>query len=110
MFTTEVLELRDKVRRLREILGENLLYVVAFGSRVRGDFDWDSDLDVLIVVEKKDPDMENKIRAIFYEDPFSPFSVIVMDKELYKRHKMLNTPLLNNIERDGMVFWDSLDR
>lgn len=105
MFLTEELELRDYVKKLRELLGEDLLYVVAFGSRVRGDFEWDSDLDVLVVVEKRDLSIENEIRRIFYEDPFSPYSVIVMDRELYKRHEMLNTPFLNNIKRDGKVFY-----
>ncbi|MFN3395535.1 MAG: nucleotidyltransferase domain-containing protein [Thermodesulfovibrionales bacterium] len=106
MFITEELELRDKVKKLRDFLGENLLYVVAFGSRVRGDFEWDSDLDVLVVINKRDLSIENEIRKIFYDDPFSPYSLIVMDNELYKRHEMLNTPFLNNIRRDGKVFYE----
>lgn len=106
MFVTEELELRDYVKKLREILGEDLLYVAAFGSRVRGDFEWDSDLDVLVVIEKKDPRIENEIRKIFYDDPFSAYSVIIMDRELYKRHEMLNTPFLTNIKRDGKVFYE----
>lgn len=106
MFTTEELELGERVRRLREVLGENLLSVVAFGSRVRGDFEWDSDLDVLVGINKRDLSIENEIRKIFYDDPFTPYSVIVMDKELYKRHEMLNTPFQNNIRRGGKVFYE----
>lgn len=71
-----------------------------------GGFEWDSDLDVLVVINKRDLSIENEIRKIFYDDPFSPYSVIVMDKELYKRHEILNTPFLNNIRRDGKVFYE----
>ena len=38
------------IGRLRHCYGDDLLRVVLFGSKARGDFDDESDLDVLVVV------------------------------------------------------------
>ena len=39
---------------LQSLLGKNLLSMRLFGSRVRGEQTEESDLDVLVLVEKKD--------------------------------------------------------
>ena len=46
----ERLALAELVERLRRRYGDDLLRVVLFGSKARGDFDEESDLDVLVVV------------------------------------------------------------
>ena len=40
--------------------------VVAFGSRVRGQGEEDSDLDLLILVDRRTPELEGKIEDIAY--------------------------------------------
>jgi hypothetical protein len=40
--------------------------IVAYGSRVRGDFRRDSDFDVFVLVSKKTPELKSAIRGIFY--------------------------------------------
>ena len=51
-------ELRE---RLLEALKDNLLKIVFFGSRARGIFEPDSDLDLLILVRKKDRESRQDI-------------------------------------------------
>lgn len=43
--------LRDVKARLQEILGENLVEIILFGSYARGEAEEWSDVDVLVVVE-----------------------------------------------------------
>ncbi|ODA43762.1 hypothetical protein THER_1517 [Thermodesulfovibrio sp. N1] len=52
MFTIEKEAIKRATERLKGALGENLLAVIAFGSRVRGDFNGESGFDVLIIVKK----------------------------------------------------------
>ncbi|RMG69441.1 MAG: nucleotidyltransferase domain-containing protein, partial [Nitrospirae bacterium] len=51
MLRTEIEGLEILSERLKTALGTNIRAIVAFGSRVRGDFNWESDFDVLVVVE-----------------------------------------------------------
>ena len=46
--------LRELVERLQERYGPNLVTVKLFGSKARGDFGVDSDVDVLVVVQTAD--------------------------------------------------------
>ncbi|MDI6738499.1 MAG: nucleotidyltransferase domain-containing protein, partial [Nanoarchaeota archaeon] len=36
--------------RLKDFLGKNLVFVKLFGSKVRGDFNKDSDIDILLIL------------------------------------------------------------
>jgi len=54
-------------RRIREVFGDRVEEVIIFGSRVRGDFREDSDLDVLLVlrdgIKPEDWDRIGKLSA-----------------------------------------------
>ena len=52
MFSFEKESIRRDRETLRKTLGKDLLAVVAFGSRVRGDFSGESDFDIIIIVKK----------------------------------------------------------
>jgi len=45
--------LREVKERLREILGDDLVEVILFGSYARGEAREDSDVDVLVVVRRR---------------------------------------------------------
>lgn len=53
MYKIEEKSLSRALKKLRRLFGENLILLAAFGSRVRGDFTGESDLDVLVVVKKR---------------------------------------------------------
>ena len=54
MLTVEKETLRRATERLGEVLGENFVSVIAFGSRVSGDFYGESDFDVIERVVRKE--------------------------------------------------------
>ncbi|RMG67328.1 MAG: nucleotidyltransferase domain-containing protein, partial [Nitrospirae bacterium] len=62
MFKTEKESIERIVRSLSEHFGSRLRHVVAFGSRVRGDFHAESDFDILIVIEGLS--IEDEVKAI----------------------------------------------
>lgn len=58
---TEKKVIENFARLVRAALGDNLIDVEIFGSKVRGDFKKDSDIDILIVVKERTLDVMDKI-------------------------------------------------
>jgi predicted nucleotidyltransferase len=58
MFSFEKDAIKRATESLKAVLGDNLVAVVAFGSRVRGDFNEGSDFDILVVVKKRTFDIK----------------------------------------------------
>ncbi|MCX8030773.1 MAG: nucleotidyltransferase domain-containing protein [Thermodesulfovibrionales bacterium] len=72
----------------RTTFRDNLFYVAVFGSRVRGDFIAESDMDVLVVLDKRDFQIELKVADVFYKDPLTPYSVIIGLEKLFQSWKI----------------------
>lgn len=88
----------------------DVLKVVVFGSRVRGDFTGDSDMDVLVVISRADLDLENKVIHALGELEFEydvPFSPVVFTKREYDINKSMGSPFITNVEREGIVLYAS---
>ena len=62
--TTAVSEIKERVKAL---VGDRLLGFYLFGSKARGDYDPESDVDLAIVVEGLDREMKSKIIDIVVE-------------------------------------------
>ena len=101
------------VDRLHQRYGEDLLRVVLFGSKARGDFDEESDLDVLIVVRMPDDNYWrhwNEIVTTTYDLELTysvVFSFIIKDEPEYALMRQWNLLLNRNIEQDGIELWTS---
>ena len=102
------------VDRLRQRYGDDLLRVVLYGSKARGDFDDESDLDVLIVVRIPDADYWQHRREIVnltadlmleYSPVISP---LINDEATYAQLRQWDTLLNRNIEQDGVELWNSM--
>jgi len=82
--------------------------VVAFGSRVRGDFRGDSDLDVLVIV-RNISSRDAVIRLLYrveeeYDVPFAPVIYTVSE---YEENRRLGSRFVANVEREGRVLYDA---
>ena len=101
------------VARLHERYGDDLLRVVLFGSKARGDFDEESDLDLLIVVRMDENDYRKHWHQILddtWEIELEHGIVTTMLIKSFESYaKILHDGLLIalNIERDGVELWKS---
>jgi len=108
MFSFEKDAIKRSTERLKEVLGDNLIAIVAFGSRVRGDFDGDSDFDILIVVKKRASDVIDEAIDVFSDEEDRtgiPFSVVVKGIDSFEKERTYNTTFYRNIKREGVVFY-----
>jgi predicted nucleotidyltransferase len=82
--------------------------VIAFGSRVRGQGEEDSDLDLLILVDRKTPELERNIEDIAYQvmwdHDFKPIiSIKVFTEAGYLNSLKEGFSFYKTIEREGIT-------
>jgi len=97
--------LREFVTQLQDRLNGGLLSVTLFGSRARGTGGPDSDLDVLVVVERDDLAVCRAIRYLAADVwlAHGPFiSTRIWSREKMERMEREPTLLARNIQREGI--------
>jgi predicted nucleotidyltransferase len=99
-----ILELK---KRLPTQVKDHIRKVVAFGSRARGEDSEDSDLDLLILVDRKAPELEDKIEDIAYQvmwdHDFKPIlSIKLFTESSYQDRVREGFSFYTNIEREGI--------
>lgn len=88
----------------------SILKIIAYGSRVRGDFKESSDLDIFVLVDKKTTYIKNKIIDTFYEYEMKfdiPFSVSIFSKKDFEFNDALGSPFIKSIKEEGIVIYDA---
>jgi predicted nucleotidyltransferase len=103
----ELAEILQRLKTcLREIYGDRLVKLVLFGSQARGEAAKDSDIDVLVVLKgdvnlgeeiKKTSDVVAKL-SLEYDRVISR---LFIDESRFNSY---NSPLLQNIRREGIAF------
>lgn len=102
--------LSEFVARLREKYADEVMLVTLFGSKVRGDFDEESDLDVFVVVESDGWRFHREISfigsrvSLDYDVNVSPKAV---SQILYRKLQEVRTPFYENVRAEGMELWRS---
>ena len=82
--------------------------LVAFGSRIRGDFHGDSDLDILVLV--RDIAAKDEIISFLYrvetacDVPLSPVLYTVAE---YETNRRMGSRFVENVEKEGVVLYDA---
>jgi len=101
--------LRELVERLQERYGPSLVTVKLFGSKARGDFDADSDVDVLVVVQTADDwEAQREISGIGYGIDLKYevlLSELAMTIKRYNQHRRYRSPLYRNLVKEGVNLW-----
>ncbi len=96
-----ILELKKK---LPTEVASKIKKVIAFGSRVRGQGEEDSDLDLLILVNEKTSDLVSKIEDVAYKVMWDhDFKPIISIKVFTETH-------YQNFLREGFSFYKNIDR
>ena len=97
------------LERLRQRYGDDLLRVVLFGSKARGDFDVESDVDVLVVLRERDHwkflhEITDLTSQLLLESGVN-ISALVCDAARYRWWITHRAPIYNSIQRDGVELW-----
>ena len=100
-----ILELK---RRLPDDVAAHVRKVIAFGSRARGQEREDSDLDLLILVDRKTPELESRIEDVAYrvmwDHDFRPIlSVKVFTEDAYRKALSEGFSFYRSVEREGVA-------
>lgn len=100
--------LSEFVARLREKYADEVMLVMLFGSKVRGDFDDESDLDVLVVVEgdgwrfHRDISFIGSRASLDYDVNISPKA---LTQTHYRNLQELRTPFFESVQAEGVELW-----
>lgn len=90
--------------RLPDEVLAHISKVIAFGSRVRGEASEDSDLDLVILVDCKTPELENQIDDIAYQVMWDhDFKLILSIKVLAESHYL-------EALKEGFSFYKAVER
>jgi predicted nucleotidyltransferase len=88
--------------------GQDVLDVILFGSKARGDSDPESDLDLLVIVEEREQQLWQDIISLEtalllkYD---TVISSLIMSRDNYEWHRQHRAPLYRNVHREGIKLW-----
>ena len=91
--------------KLQHRFARQVISVILFGSRARGQAEPDSDMDVLVILAKVDPDIQREVHGLAADVwlEYGTFlSSLVWSQEHWRKVKGLQTSLFHNIHRDGI--------
>jgi predicted nucleotidyltransferase len=99
--------IKEFKKRLPPDVISHIRKVIAFGSRVRGQWEEDSDLDLLILADRKTNELESKIEDIAYQimwdHDFKPIiSIKLFTEASYRNSLEEGFSFYKNIEREGV--------
>ncbi|MDO8446048.1 MAG: nucleotidyltransferase domain-containing protein [Deltaproteobacteria bacterium] len=100
------LVLEFKRRLSDEVLG-HLKRLILFGSRARGEGTQDSDLDLVALVDEKNPEIENKLSdaaySVMWDHDFRPIiSLKVFAESRFRSAAEKGYSFYRNVEREGV--------
>jgi len=96
--------LGDAENKLREILGEKLKRITLYGSYARGDFNEESDIDIIALIDGDEKRFQRQIvrlnvdLSLLYD---VETSIMLVKKETFNTNADL-IPLFRNIESEGV--------
>ena len=97
--------LSELKKGLADLLGERMKAVTLFGSRARGDYDHESDIDVAVIVRDLTRELKNRIFEKVAEielEHLTPISLLVFSEEEFDRLKRRERRIALDIEREGV--------
>ncbi len=90
---------------LRNTLGNEIIKIVLFGSRTRGNFREESDIDIFILVREKTSDIIDKVGDLTADYVFNgdiPLSPVFYDLFEYQKNKELGSFFFEKVEKEGI--------
>ncbi len=108
--TVQEQAIQESTTILKNLLKNNLIKIVLFGSYARGDYNQFSDIDIFVLVQNKKDEL-NKILNLICEKLFDldikynvTINPLIENLEIYNEYKDCSL-LFENIEKDGVVLY-----
>jgi predicted nucleotidyltransferase len=101
----EIEALKKLKSSLKGFLGDRLVKFVLYGSRAKGDYDQESDIDIAIVVKGLSRELKNQILDKVAGIEFvylTPLSTFVLSEEEFEHLKRRERRIALDIEREGI--------
>ena len=101
---------RDVVSKGLEILGDKVYKIILFGSYARGDYEEDSDVDIMMLLDckrKELPQYRQMLSGISGRISLNnnvTVSLLLNDKDTFYSKKNI-MPFYQNVERDGVILF-----
>ena len=96
----------DLKKVIKETGGEHILKIVLYGSRARGDYDIESDIDVAIIVSGLTRELKNRLLETVADIELkyhTPLSVLVFSEEDFEFLKKRERRIALDIEKEGIL-------
>ncbi len=101
------------VSHLRQAYGDQIVAVKLFGSKARGDYEADSDLDVLVVVKSDDWRLHDQM-VVTAVQPMLDYDVVIapliVSTRRLRHWQRDRTPIHRSIQSDGVSLWTKKTR
>lgn len=100
--------LSDYLTILKKKYRDKIVDVLLFGSVARGDYDEESDIDILVIVKNGENRLRDEVSMASYEPMLRNdvvISSLVMDEMMYNWHRKYKDPLYKVIKREGINLW-----
>ncbi len=96
-------ELKESLKRLFK---DQILKMVLFGSRARGDDDEESDIDIALIVRELTPGLKDRILGEVAKLEFKydiPLSILILSEEDFNHLRKRERRIALDIEREGII-------
>jgi len=89
--------------------GLSLTHLILFGSKARGDFSPNSDIDILAITANPDAKKALYQEVAFILSQFDVYlSIKAFTEQEFKRLNQFKTPFTENIKKEGINLWPEL--
>lgn len=99
----------DKViQHIRSVCKDNLVSIILYGSKARGDSLPESDIDIMILVHNRDKVDRDQLYDFLLLDDIGyelNFSLNVYEIDHFNRLATMHAPFVENVLREGKTLW-----
>lgn len=102
---TEEKAIKDFSEQVYREFGGNVVFVLLFGSKARGDYKKNSDTDILVVLRNLDENQINYIYGLVMDlvGKYKIYlSVKIFSEKEFEYYKNIQTMFIDNVMRDGI--------